>query len=86
MTDLVPPGAFPEAEKVEQQIAESVLSRGFEAFTSRAQSLAAMRNAINEKVPALETRVAELERIVKKVPALETRVAELERIVKERRF
>jgi hypothetical protein len=46
--ERVPPGAFPECEMWEQQLATQSLGGMKSAFTSRKDSLTKMRTAINE--------------------------------------
>jgi hypothetical protein len=53
----VPPGAYPECEKLEQQLATQTLGGAKAAFGSRRDSLVAMRNAVNDH----EARLAALE-------------------------
>ncbi len=54
MTDLVPPGAFPDAAKVEQTIATKVLGGPRTAFDKRSTALVAMRNGVNDHEKRLD--------------------------------
>lgn len=48
MADRVPAGAFPECEQAEQKLAQGTFMKPVKAFTSRRESLTAMRTAVNE--------------------------------------
>lgn len=63
MTDIIPPGAFPEATKAEQEIATKTLSKTIKAFDSRRDSFIAMRNTVNadhERIAVIEGQLAKL--------------------------